>query len=324
MSATEIPLDDTVPEWGASRYLDVQLTAEVVVKDLLEHLFVLLPVLDDDKHYWVGDDEVDKLLRRGGDWLVAHPERELITRRYLRHDRRLTSDAIARLVAADDSATDPDETAEAHDVEEAEVERPVRLNDQRLAAVTEALQAAGAHRVVDLGCGPGSLLNVLLKASWIEKVVGVDVSWRSLEIAARRLRLDEMPPRQRERVDLWQGALTYRDKRLAWLRRGRGSRGHRASRSAASRRVRTSAVRRRPAGDGGRHDAERRVQRPVRRPSRRERCAIGTTASSGLGPSSRRGAMRVSAAHGYTVTASGIGPIDDVLGSPTQMAVFRR
>jgi 3' terminal RNA ribose 2'-O-methyltransferase Hen1 len=214
VTATTIALDETIPAWGASRYLDVHLSATVVLKDLLEHLFVLLPVLDDDKHYWVGADEVEKLLRRGGDWLTTHPERELITRRYLRYDRRLADEALARLIAADDSAGDPDEAAEAHDLEEAEVERPVRLNDQRMAAVTAALEAAGARNVVDLGCGPGVLVRLLLQQSWIDRIVGMDASCRTLTIARRRLRLDEMPPRQRARVDFWQGALTYRDKRL--------------------------------------------------------------------------------------------------------------
>lgn len=92
--ATTIPLDSEFPQWGDSRYLDVTLRATCRLRDLLEHLFVLLPVLDDDKHYWVGPDEVDELLRRGGAWLGSHPDRELIARRYLRHDRFLTSDAL--------------------------------------------------------------------------------------------------------------------------------------------------------------------------------------------------------------------------------------
>jgi hypothetical protein len=37
------------------------------------HLYVLIPVLDDDKHYWVGDDEVEKLLARGEGWLAPIP-----------------------------------------------------------------------------------------------------------------------------------------------------------------------------------------------------------------------------------------------------------
>lgn len=323
VTATPIALDPAFAEWGDSRYLDVGLAGTVVVKDLLEHLFVLLPVLDDDKHYWVGDDEVDKLLRRGGEWLAAHPERELITRRYLRHDRRLTRDALARLVAADDSPADADATSEAHDAEEAAVEQPVRLNDQRLAAVTDALRDAGARRIVDLGCGPGSLLRVLLKQGLVEKVVGVDASWRALEIAQRRLHLFDLPPRQRERIDLWQGALTYRDKRL------------RDFDAAAVVEVIEHL-------DPPRLAAFERVVFGDARPS----TVVVTTPNveynalfDGL-PAGRlrhrdhrfewtRAELaawsdRVADTYGYTVTRHDIGPVDEALGAPTQMAVFRR
>ena len=120
--ARAIPLDPQFPDWGDSRYFDVRLAARRGCADLLEHLFVLLPVLDDDKHYWVGADEVDKLLRRGGEWLAAHPERELIASRYLRHDRRLTRDALARLLGRGRRPR-PRRGRAAHDAEEAAVER---------------------------------------------------------------------------------------------------------------------------------------------------------------------------------------------------------
>jgi 3' terminal RNA ribose 2'-O-methyltransferase Hen1 len=41
------------------------------------------------------------------------------------------------------------------------------------------------------------------------------VSARALDVAARRLRLDRMSERQRERVRLVQSSLTYRDERIA-------------------------------------------------------------------------------------------------------------
>jgi len=77
-------LDLKFPEWGASPYFSVRLQAKVCLSDLLTHLYVLVPVLDDEKHYWVGDEEVKKLLRQGEGWLASHPDRELIARRYLR------------------------------------------------------------------------------------------------------------------------------------------------------------------------------------------------------------------------------------------------
>jgi hypothetical protein len=73
--ATQATLEMSAPDAGASRYFSVTLTATRRVADLLTHLYVLIPVLDDEKHYWVGDDEVDKLLRHGERWLASHPER---------------------------------------------------------------------------------------------------------------------------------------------------------------------------------------------------------------------------------------------------------
>lgn len=138
VTADAIPLDERFPAWGDSEYLDVSLSATIPLKDILEHVFVLVPVLDDDKHYWVGRDEVDKLLRKGGEWLQLHPDRELITRRYLRYDRLLMGEALARLM--EDEARDPDAAAAAHDAEEQALERPLRLADLRLAAVLEVIR----------------------------------------------------------------------------------------------------------------------------------------------------------------------------------------
>lgn len=204
-----IPLDVQFPEWGESRYVELGLRATIRLKDVLEHVFVLLPVLDDDKHYWVGADEVDKLLRRAGDWLASHPDRELIAHRYLRRDRKLTNDALTRLLADVD-----DELDEEQDAEEEQVERPLSLNDQRLAAVLDVVSRTGGRSIVDLGCGEGKLLGRLLKETKADRILGVDVTYRSLERAARRLHLDTMAPRQRERIELLQGALTYRDSRI--------------------------------------------------------------------------------------------------------------
>jgi 3' terminal RNA ribose 2'-O-methyltransferase Hen1 len=213
VDARPIPLDDNFPQWGDSRYFDVELRVTAKLRDVLGHLYVMLPVLDDHKHYWVSRDEIDKLLNRGKEWLAAHPERDLITRRYLRHQSRLAREAFARLLEEDQS--DPDADAVAHDREEDAVEKQVSLRDQRLEAVVSALQAAGARRVLDLGCGDGRLLRQLLKLREFDEVLGVDVSAGALTRAERRLRLEEMAPKQRERIRLLQGSLTYRDRRLA-------------------------------------------------------------------------------------------------------------
>ena len=201
---------------GESRYYTLTLTGTRRVAELLAHLYVLVPVLDDEKHYWVGDDEVEKLLRHGEGWLATHPERELITRRYLKHRHSLVRDAIARLVTEEDA--DDDETQAgpvAKDAEEGALERPLSLNEQRLATVLGALRGSGATSVVDLGCGEGRLLKLLLDDRQFARIVGMDVSYRTLEMASDRLRLDRMPERQRARLTLLHGSLMYRDARLA-------------------------------------------------------------------------------------------------------------
>ncbi len=213
VDAKRIPLDEMFPEWGEGHCFELRLQAEVRLADLLTHLYVLIPVLDNQKHYWVGDDEVDKLIKKGGDWLIAHPMRDQITRRYLRHQRSLVRDAIERLIAGDDP--EPEEHEIEREQQEEALERPTSLNNQRLGAVIAVLREAGATRVLDLGCGEGKLVGALLKEHSITKVVGVDVSMHSLERARDRLKLDRMPEMQRKKVDLFQGSLTYRDSRFA-------------------------------------------------------------------------------------------------------------
>jgi 3' terminal RNA ribose 2'-O-methyltransferase Hen1 len=206
-------LDEHFPAWGESPYYTIELQTSARLGNLLAHLYVLVPVLDDDKHYWVGEDEVEKLLRHGEGWLATHPEREVIAERYLKHLRRLTSAALGRL--AEEDAPDPDELAAAHATEETMLEERICLNDQRLGAVLAALKQSGARRVLDLGCGEGRLLKLLLGDKHFEHITGLDVSHRALEIAGQRLNLDRLPSGQRERLRLLHGGLTYRDQRLA-------------------------------------------------------------------------------------------------------------
>ncbi|NUM44625.1 MAG: 3' terminal RNA ribose 2'-O-methyltransferase Hen1 [Anaerolineales bacterium] len=204
------PLDPQFSDWGDSRYYTLTLANTCRLQDLLAHLYVLIPVLDDEKHYWVGEDEVQKLLAFGGDWLRTHPERDLITARYLRHRRHLIRTALAQLLE-DQPEPEPEETAEA----ETTLEQRINLHEQRLGTVLSVLRQSGAHRVLDLGCGEGKLLRKLLEDRQFTEIVGMDVSHQTLEIAADRLRLDSLPEKQRARIHLMHGSLTYRDQRLA-------------------------------------------------------------------------------------------------------------
>ena len=212
VEARHLPLDETHPDWGESAYYDVTLRGTLRLSELLSHLYVLIPVLDRDKHYWIGDEEVEKLLRHGSGWLAGHPERESITQRYLRNRKSLVRDALARL--AEEDTPDPDAAEEVAEAQEEAIEQRISLNTQRLDAVVAALREQGARRVLDLGCGEGRLLQLLLKDRNFEEIAGLDVSYRALEIARDRLHLDQLSAAQQERLKLFHGALTYRDRRL--------------------------------------------------------------------------------------------------------------
>jgi 3' terminal RNA ribose 2'-O-methyltransferase Hen1 len=203
------PLDPAYPEWGDSRYYSLTLTATVRLAELLTHLSVLIPVLDNEKHYWVGGDEVDKLLRRGGEWLQRHPRREQIAARYLKHRRRLIREALERLIEADGTAADDEPREEP----EQAIERPIGLHEQRLGTVMAALRAVGARRVLDLGCGEGRLLELLAREPGIDEALGIDVSFREVEEARENLR--RLPDRKQAVIRAEHGSLVYRDARLS-------------------------------------------------------------------------------------------------------------
>jgi 3' terminal RNA ribose 2'-O-methyltransferase Hen1 len=314
VAATPIALDPALPDWGGSPYVDLRLTGTLRLADALSQLYVLLPVLDDGKHYWVGTSEVDKLLRSGADWLPAHPERELITRRYLRHQRSLVLDAVGRLAELDGTVANTE-------VEDVSPVKP--LAAVRAATVIDVLKAEGASSVVDLGCGDGALLRELIGDASFGAVLGVDVSHRALQTAAKRLGLDRMPDTQRARLELLQSSLTYRDDRLA---------GHDAivlmeviehvdlSRLAALERTvfgyakPTSVVVTTP-------NAEYNVFYPS--------LAAGTMRHRDhrfewTRPEFEGWAARTAATYGYAVRFLPVGVEDSVRGPSTQMAVFRK
>ncbi len=195
----------------------LRLTQTIRLSELLSHLYVLLPALDDDKHYFVGKDEVEKLLDHGKGWLEAHPHKELITRRYLKHLRFLADEALDRLDVDDEADADEKEQAVEAAVEAAGAgaEKKKSLNDLRLDRVAEVLRERGVTRVIDLGCGEGKLLKRLLKQPELTAIAGVDVSIRALQIAKERLKWEELKPLQKARLSLFQGSLTYRDARFS-------------------------------------------------------------------------------------------------------------
>ncbi len=201
-----LPLDAQFTEWGNSSYFDLTLIHTLKLQQLLSHLYVLIPVLDDTKHYFVNDEEIAKLLRHGEGWLADHPMKAEITSRYLKRQRALTRDALALLAA---------EEVEVAETAEPEIVPEIRqsLNEQRLDAVMAVLQSPGVKRVMDLGCGEGKLLRRLVAEPQFTEILGMDVTYRSIEIAKERV-LDRLPIHQQQRLQLIQGSLTYRDDRL--------------------------------------------------------------------------------------------------------------
>ncbi len=337
--ATPIALDETFEGWGDSRYLDLRLSGELKLAEALNHLYVLLPVLDDSKHYWVSPDEVDKLIRAAGGWLAGHPRKTLITRRYLAHRSGLYQSALARLAEVDDtepesfdnaipvaeaeSAPEPGTGSDPEVAAPAEPAATMSLAAQRREAVLNVLREARACRVADLGCGEGALTGALLADPLFTEVVAADVSSRALEVAERRLRLDRMAPRQRERLRLIQSSLTYRDDRLAGLdalvlveviehidpTRLR----------AVERTVFTDAE---PAmvivtTPNAEHNVryEFLAEGELRHRDHRFEWTRAEFAA---------WAQRVAAERGYQVRISGVGPEDPEVGSPTQLATFSR
>ncbi len=211
VTATRYPLDTQFPGWGDSSYYTVELAKETTLVELLNHLYVLIPVLDNQKHYYVDKSEIDKLIRHGEGWLATHPEREDIARRFLRHQRSYAREALERLLEV--NPAEPEEIEKVGAAED-DVEESIHLNEERMGSVLAVLKTAGAESVIDLGCGEGNLLRLLLKDKAFKKIVGLDVSPRSLERAAERLHLQDLPPMQKERIELIHGSLMYRDRRL--------------------------------------------------------------------------------------------------------------
>lgn len=219
-------LDTQFSEWGYGKYFTLTLKNTLALKDLLSHLYVLIPVLDNEKHYFITQNEVEKLLQKGKGWLEQHPEREIIVSRYLINLKSLVRSAFEVLQAVEDGII-PDTDNEAEQDELTKIEdtaaahtqlqkvKKERLHDIRLKLVAEKLKQSGAASVIDLGCGDGKLLRLLLKEKQFTRIAGTDVSYSELEKSQDKLHWNEMPEKQRERLSLFQSSLTYRDKRFS-------------------------------------------------------------------------------------------------------------
>ncbi|KAM3110803.1 3' terminal RNA ribose 2'-O-methyltransferase Hen1 [Phormidesmis sp. 146-33] len=316
VTTTQLALDEHFPEWGNSFYYSVELVTTTTLQTLLSHLYVLVPVLDEDKHYWVGEEEVEKLLRHGESWLSSHPEKVQITQRYLKRQKHLAQAALAQL-----SSEELPEPISSYQAEASE--KPISLNQIRYETVIDSLKQFHAKRVIDLGCGEGKLVAQLAKDVFFEQITGLDVSSRSLEIAQEKLDRLLISESQKQRIQLFQGALTYRDRRLenydaATLVEVIEHLDE--SRLAALERVVFEF-------------AHPRIVL-VTTPNREYNVKFITLATGTLRHHDHRfewtrqefqtWATTVSQRFGYTVSFADIGALDLVVGAPTQLAIFER
>jgi len=314
--AKRLPLDEQFPEWGDSVYYQVELHHRIRLQELLSHLYILLPVLDNDKHYWVGDDEVQKLLHHGSNWLAGHPHRERIAQRYLKHQSKLVRSVLSMLRESDGLEESPL-------VDEPMGEEKLRLNDERIQRVVDTLKATGAKRVLDLGCGEGKLLRALAADPQFETIIGMDVSPRTLEIAVDRLYLDRVPDEQQTRIQLHQGSLMYRDQRLLGF-----------DAAAIVEVVEHLDPARLLRFEQTLFGYTRPRSIVLTTPNREYNIRFGEWMRDRLRHADHRfewtraefqaWAEGVASRYGYAVTFDGIGDVDEALGTPTQLALFRQ
>lgn len=307
----------TVVDGDGDAVIDLCISATLRLSDILNHLYVLIPVMDNFKHYFVSEEEIDKLLAKGDGWLADHPAKEIITRRALKHRRSLMNMALARL---DESASQEEDEAPKLKPEE-QLEQPLRLHALRLDTVADVLKQRNVKSVLDLGCGEGKLISRLIKERGLDRIVGVDPSVRALEAAHRKLRLHQAGDAMASRVTLQMGSLTYGDRRWKGF--------DAATLVEVIEHIephRLSALTMSLFGDA----------RPqvvvMTTPNREYNVLFETMKENQLRHPDHRfewvrsefegWATGVANEYGYEVKFSPLGPVDEALGGPSQMAVF--
>ncbi len=315
------PLGYTVTVQEDDYVVALQVRATIRLADMLNHLYVLIPVLDNFKHYYVSEEEIDKLLAKGEGWLADHPDKELITRRALKHRRSLMNLALARLEEGMTRENEDEETPKLKPEEQ--LEQPLRLHALRLDTVAEVLKQNKVSSVLDLGCGEGKLIARLIKERGIDRIVGVDPSVRTLEAAHRKLRLHQAGDAMASRISLQMGSLTYGDRRWQGFDAAtlveviEHIEPHRLSALVLSLFadarpkivVMTTPNREYNALFEGLKDGK------LRHPDHRFEWTRAEFESWATG---------VAEEHGYSVSFAPVGPVDDTRGGPSQMAIFNQ
>ena len=200
VSYDTFPVDAQYPGWGECDCVNLTLHCSKRVSELLNQLYILIPVFDLQRHYYVNETDIDGLVKHGEGWLSDHPLCERIVRRYFKMARSYAKEALQKLGIYEDKTETED--------------KPLPLDVLRLQAVRDEIISSGARTCIDIGCGEGKLIKLLLEAPDLKHIAGADVVAGEVKKAAERIGYDRLPERQKEKVTLFQGSLMYQDDRF--------------------------------------------------------------------------------------------------------------
>ncbi|WP_141431100.1 3' terminal RNA ribose 2'-O-methyltransferase Hen1 [Bacillus sp. 03113] len=145
---------------SSSRF--IHLKGQQTIQQALRHLFILIPVIDNYKHYFIDEHEIEKLVRYGEGWLDSHPLREYIIKQSLRFSELINQ--FPSLAKKDDE-------------EEHSSAPKVRLNELRYQAVVEKIKSLSQRAsIVDFGSGEGKLSVRLSNIPDVKEVLAVEPS----------------------------------------------------------------------------------------------------------------------------------------------------
>ncbi|MCK1992095.1 3' terminal RNA ribose 2'-O-methyltransferase Hen1 [Peribacillus muralis] len=174
----------------------VSLKGLKTLQEGLRHLFVLIPVIDNYKHYYIDEKEIDKLERYGEGWLDDHPMRDFIYRQSLRFKE------VYSIVENKKPEMKKDDK-----------ESKVRLNDLRYEKIFDTVSQMHPSSVVDFGSGEGKLSVRLGFIEGVKEILAVEPSQSATLKALGRF--DKVKDKEKFVIPkpLW-GSLFYYDEEL--------------------------------------------------------------------------------------------------------------
>lgn len=155
-----------------SSALFITLTGKQTIQNLLKHLFILIPVIDNYKHYFIDEREIEKVDRYGEGWLDAHPLKQFIVKRALRFQNLIRQSKFY--------------DRERHNQENRETKK-IRLNELRYEKIVDFIRTIPKRdTVVDLGAGEGKLSVKLGYLDGVKEILSVEPSNKSRVRAIQR------------------------------------------------------------------------------------------------------------------------------------------